>query len=461
MTTIDRRSLLKVAATALAVPFVGIRSSRAQAAATGPLRFMCIIDPYGFHGDRDTNWVRNGALDYQLTGDDLGLFLEPLARHASLMTILSGTTQMSRSQLGGGASHSDIDKHALTGSRGWAGRGDGRHGHASIDAHIGHFLGQAAASQNRSRVYETVVTGAGAFLQGGETSYSFDTQGVRILPTRFAANIYSRVFATSSELGGLDRLLSQKAVMEQVTEQIATIRPQLVQANSATVLDAYHTSVDQVARGLALRIEQACEVEVPQLARSSDEQNVEGLFDATYDLFSCDLASTVTFGHPRLMRHRVLAQSAGAASGMVNSSFHSYSHGLTDAHTLAQSVVWRWRFERLANLVDRLIATPDVDGVSSLMDNTVIFFTSSMSANTHQTTQPYGTFLLGGRNSNLRSGWHLNCAGRSNNEVLTTVAQAVRSPVLSFGGLNLSYESAAAQLINRGPIEAALQQVYI
>ena len=107
----------------------------------------------------------------------------------------------------------------------------------------------------------------------------------------------------------------------------------------------------------------------------------------------------------------------------------------------------------VANLVNRLSTTPDVDG-SMILHNTVIFLTSAMSSNTHQRDN-YCLAAIAGKNTNLKGGFHYDCSGSTNNDLLTTLAQGMMIPQAEFGGFNADGNAIAT--LNNGPITKMLK----
>ena len=134
-------------------------------------------------------------------------------------------------------------------------------------------------------------------------------------------------------------------------------------------------------------------------------------------------------------------------------NFHSPSHRNDDVANKYHELVRAYESQQLAILLDRLSTTIDSDG-STVLDNTVIFFTSQMANNTHKTVD-YPLVIIAGKNSNLQGGFHYNCSNNTNNDLYTTLAQGMTMPDDNFGGHNRAGSYVAD--LNNGPISKMLK----
>jgi len=107
----------------------------------------------------------------------------------------------------------------------------------------------------------------------------------------------------------------------------------------------------------------------------------------------------------------------------------------------------------IVDFIDRLAATPDVDG-SSVFDNTVISYNSMYSTNVHSRNN-YANFYIAGKNTGLRGGRHYDLRGESNNDVWLTLAAGLGQPIGRHGGVRSNGQVVAG--LNNGPIEAMLK----
>ena len=116
-----------------------------------------------------------------------------------------------------------------------------------------------------------------------------------------------------------------------------------MQANAATVLDAYHASIDTIAKELELRGGLQCGDLTPENVSNDDagEIGVPQMFDAVYDLFSCGLTSSIALGydagrHPWIDATDRIGEDANAL--LSSRTHHSLSHASTDNAGAAQGL---------------------------------------------------------------------------------------------------------------------------
>jgi len=445
---VGRRNFMHMAGVALGGSLLPL-ASRAQESGAGkpPLRVLTIVDPYGISGDRTESWMAPVVGTQPLTAEALGWALEPLSGHLPNLNVVSNLNQVSRSVLGGSAAHFSVNGHALSASKGFGGRASGIwHSHPSIDAYLGQFLNDEYGLVS-GRVYPHVV------IAGGY-GYSFGPDGQPLGGIRSPQALYQSVLGTDS----LARLSSRELVLEQVRKQLQVVRPQLAQANASTVMDAYESSVQAVAREVELRQDLFCESNAPDsFPGAKSAEGFQTYLDAIFQMFACDLTSSVTFGTEFQMKHGFLSGEV-LAEGVagLNLNHHALSHRSAATTGQAQALVFRWRNQLLSAFLDRLAATPEADGTGTLMDNTMVVLHCAMSHNTHQTNGGIPTLVIAGDNTNIRGGQHVDATDRSNNEFFTTLAQGVHSSIDRFGGYKAD---TYVESLNTGPIVEMLKEV--
>ena len=458
---LSRREALKAASVGLAMPWLST-VARAQAnAGEAPKRVFIFLDPYGRFGTQTNSsvtaaapWIRSDSGDYRLRPEDLGWMLSPLESQMDNLSVLSGVFMRSRTQLGGGISHPQVNSYALTGSRV---TGNIRSNatvcaHPSINNFIGDQLNAAAASKS---IYNSLSIGASG-------QYNYGTDGTRAGGLGTPKAIYDTAFGMG-EAPDTRAITAQRSVVEQVRRQIVEIAPELVQANAATVMDAYRSSIESIASELEIRAQGSCDrMPANVLDRSTGQDGFTQMINATYDLFSCGLTPSVFYAYSHTGPHPFLADADLIGDDgnrhITSGQYHRISHENNEVAGAAQGVVMRNQIAQIGRLADMLSETPELDNSGDMMmDNTVILYHQSMSRNTHGTLTPYYHFLLSGANTNVNRGWHFDCSDNSDNELFTTLAQAVGLPVTQFGG----YQGTQfrGQMLNRGPISKVLKQM--
>lgn len=463
-----RRRFIQIASSTLAAGLMPL-ASRDEAQAQGgkpPMRMLTFPDWHGMHGDHSESWIRDGDSTYALKPEDLGWALQPFAPHIDKLTVISNSSSLSRAVLGGGPAHFSVNAHCLTGSQGNGGRNNVSHNHPSIDAHMGEFLSKEYGLPSPRALSHVAI--------GGSFSYQLSGAPARSLggPQAVFESVFAGGGGVGNEGGSNTPLKAQQLVVEEVRKQLQVIRPQLTQANASMVMDAYQTSLKSVLDELQVRGTQSCDAQGRDRWPGGDsEAGITATFDAIYQMFACDLVSSVKYSTGQTMSYSFVGDKQyikdilGNEAGQVKQgNYHRVSHNTNAVAGRVQGACHRWRNGLFADLVDRLSQTQDVAGFGSVMDNTVIWFTAAMSHNTHKTDGSIPTFILAGKNTNFKGGMHIDArrgnTNGSSNEVMVTLAQGMYQPLQVFGGhKGGGYNNGAEGRINRGPLEAALKGV--
>lgn len=446
---INRRNYLKLASSLLAGSILPSLSTavRAQNDSRPPLRFLVVTDSYGLgQDDRANTWIGSQVGDYELKPEDLGFVLAPFEPFLDNMMVISGMNSTSRIHIGGGNSHDNFTAHCLTGSRGYNGRRRFQY-HESIDQHIGHFLHNDYGLQF-PRVYPHLLFANSS--GGSPAGFSFKPGGGRASALFGAEQIINSVFGSTSNNVNLE---TQNLALQHIQASLTELRPQLLNANKSVVMDAYQTSVESLTRELELRTSLSCNA--PEVLEDSP-QGTAAIFDAIYNIFACDLVSTIIYSIGKVQfnwsAHGFLTHEDPEVQAALGLPFHQISHTNTEPNLLAQAVIREWQATLIANLLQRLRNTPEGDGTA--LDNTVVFYTSTMSHNVHA-GENYAHLIIAGKNSNLKGGWHYDCRDISGNDLLTTLGQGFTSPITRYGGYDAAGEY-VGDPINGGPISKML-----
>lgn len=464
-----RRQALTLAAGALALPFASIRRAHA---ATGrpPLRLLTVIDSYGMTlSHRSSTWIGSEVGDYALTEAALGTILQPLAAYRDQMLVMSGIDMVSRTETGDPATHGAITCQTLTGSRATNAESRARPGsaavqaHASLDVHVGTYLHEDYGL-TFPRVYPHLYLSD--YAEPSKASFCFNQDGQQIRSIATADNIVNALFQQQDDSAAAQQLdlASRLAVLDLVGDRIRAVRGDLVNASAPATMDAYETSVREFGRELELRAGAACEPEMGKWAPGSTGAGHVGhtseIFDSIFHALSCDLVSSITYAIGgeqinQLSHAGLYPDDLGDTDvrSWLGKNAHSLSHDSDEPAVKAQELIRIHQSEHLARLLDRLAATPDVDGASSVLDNTLVFVTSAMGGNVHGTHNiPH--LLIAGANTALRGGHHYDCSDATNNDLLTTIAQGLTLPDTSFGGFR---EGERISSLNNGPISRMLR----
>ena len=457
----NRRTLLKMASSMLAATTGNLASPFVKAATDGssPLRLLTIIDSYGIPvTTRNKIWLDSTAIDYALSDANLGTILQPLKAYKENMLVLSGINLDSRSRTGDAATHGGLACHTLGGSRRNAGTNNAsaRIPNASIDVQIAEYLDQTGNLPAR-RLYPHLYFSD--YASRGATTYCFNKTGNQIRSIAGTSAALSNIFGDNTlntPLGSANTLV-QSDLLNLVSNQVKMLKQQLDNNNLNIKLDAFNNSVDELADHLQLKVESVCDV--PQdIHLLNDSSGRDGILKLIAQIFKCDNASCVTYmiGGENINQHRhnfLDSQDDSDVAALLNRNLHAASHRSDDTANKVHELVRIHQSEMIASLMDELQQTIDIDG-NTVLDNTVIFWTSAISNNTHKTSD-FPFLLLAGKNTNLNGGYHYNCSESTNNDLLTTLAQGMGMPMQSFGGFNQNKTLVTA--LNNGPISKLLK----
>ena len=445
-------------------PFASLVGGAAIAQSTKPpLRMLTIIDSYGLPiATRKEIWVNSTAGDYPLKGDELGTILSPLQAYKDNMLIASG---INLDSLGGeGRIHDNMTRHTLTGSRKISGGGaSAKILHASLDVHAGEYLNNSSGSAAARAFPHLFFTNVAS---PNKTTFCYDDQGNQIRSIAGAKNQAETIFTNNTNLDELKfQNQTQQSVFELVQEQVLALRGELTNANANTVMDAYQSSVDELAAQLQLTSANVCGVpgNIDSIPATSGGQSTDSspfIFRNIQQVLACDLTSSLTyhFGGETInqLKHVDLYNEAEHSDtelkSRLSNNMHALSHQVSDVADKAHEVIRIHQAELIANLLNEMSAMPDTDG-NTVLDNTVVFWTSAMSSNTHKGVD-YPYLLIAGKNTNLRGGFHYDCTGSTNNDLLTTIAQGLGLPDDRFGGHSAS--GVYIDTLNNGPISRML-----
>jgi len=411
----SRRDFVKLASGAAASPFVALPSRHAFGQSRPNLRLLTCIDTYGISEDnRRDNFIRSTSGDYALRASDLGSTLRPLAPFIDNLIIPSNLTLDSRNAGRDAGTHHALSVHTLSGSSalGSSRREEANYAirHSSVDIRIGEYL-HNEYGLSAPRVHDHLFFTD--YADRGSTTFCYNADGSQKRSIAGAQSVRDSLFSNIDASTGLQgrNVIGNSARLEAIAlvqERLNNLSGSLENANEAEVLQAYRQSVDSVSRELSLASEN-----VVTLPAEHDD----------------DLGA--------LLRTR----------------YHNISHVTESIADDAQELVRRYQSEELAVLLERLSTTLDTDG-STLLDNTVVFFTSQMSNNVHR-TRSFPHFIIAGKNTNLQGGFHYDCGNSTNNDLLTTLAQGLTLPIDNFGGHNR--DGRFIDSLNNGPISRMLK----
>lgn len=462
----QRRQFIKLASGLLATPFVSLTGGAASAqTGTAPLRLLTVIEPYGIPlAPRNDIWISSTAGDYALNEDQLGTILSPLSAFKDNMLVCTGNAMESLKTTGGSRTHADMAMHTLAASSRTSGSdASAKIEHASVDFHIGQYLNNdhgLGLSRAFPHLFFSTVH------QPNEATFCFNDSGNQIRSLAGPINQAKAIFGNDQDLAGLQfQNDTQQSIFQLVQKQIQSLRGQLYNASADTIMEAYRSSVDDLASQIQLRSDNFCGMpgnfdSYPTEDLNQSTVSTPYIFNNIQQAFACDLTSSLTFafGGEKInqLKHLDLYDDEEHADDTVKSLLkrnqHAMSHQVSEAADKAHEIVKIHQSEELAKLLTNMSVTPDVDG-NTLLDNTVVFVTSAMASNTHSENN-YCQLLIAGKNTKLKGGFHYDLSDVTNNDLLTTIAQGMGLPDDNFGGH--TKKGVYVNRLNNGPITKML-----
>jgi hypothetical protein len=218
-------------------------------------------------------------------------------------------------------------------------------------------------------------------------------------------------------------------VLDAVRRDLGSRRGQLSAADRAR-LDAHASALRELERSLVTPFALCERPAAP--AGVSSETAIDLQSDLAAAALGCGLTRIASMQVRIADNDNTLYPWVGLDSG----GHHTLSHdsGAAAQATLAQ--VYRWYSERFAHLLDRLAATPDLDG-TSLLDNTLVIWGSELGRAWDHDISNVPFIFAGGAAGRLSGGRYLRVAAPRHNRVLVTACHAMGlTDVQTFGSLD-------------------------
>lgn len=380
-------------------------------------------------------------------GLELGPILAPLQSHAQDLLVLSGLdlevrkiareTGFPKSGHACGAgcmlSGTMLQKGDLfTGGGGPSGWGGG----ISLDQHIANHIGNATP-------FRSLELGVQVRKNDVYSRISYQGPAQPLPPENSPYAVFERLFKGIEPGGGdtgpseqeLAELARRQSVLDLVHERYRALSARLGAADR-TRLEAHMTAIEELESRLAGggSGEPTASCGAPALGAPVDfmqTANYPKIGTLQLDLlsmaFACDLTRVATIQWSRSVNGQTYPWLG------INKGHHEISHiNLTDATARSQMIaINRYYAEQLAYLIDRLKAIPEGDG--TVFDNTVIAWFVGLSNGNSHTTDDLPIVLAGKLGGAFQTGRALSFPGRSNNDLLISLMNAMGIPGDSFG----------------------------
>ncbi len=361
--TFNRRFFLRSTGISMALPFLESltgRLSAKDAAASSPMRMVCIGNLLGFYPPAFFP-TKTGA-DYELPDS-----VQALKPYQKDFTLYSG---LDHGVKGGHFAMSSF----LSGVRTADAKGMPE-GNITLDQRAAETLGGATR-------FPTLALGSESGIHGG-CLMSWTRSGTRVPPIATPRELFRKLFVSDGAAdiaASLDRFDMKGSILDAVQGDAKSLQRQLVQRDKEK-LDEYFTSVRDVEKQIELRRKWA---HVPKPVAKIDEPNNKDFVSdlpVMYDLIALALQTDST---------RIATLEIGgdfeASAFNLNGGYHGLSHHGQRPDAIAGLIkMERYQVEQFARFLEKLKSIQD--GGGTLLDHSMVLFGSGMgNANSHQNT---------------------------------------------------------------------------
>ena len=416
---ISRRTMLRGAGAALALPWLDIMTPAVAAASTRkrpPIRMGVLYKGNGVH---PPSWDISGTSE---TKFELSPLMQPLKSVRKDVLLLSNLDHAA-----GGWSHQS-SAVAFLSSLSAKGRSLGGQQPISIDQFVADRVGQHTPMRSLE------MTSDGIFLPAPITSYvSFAADGRELPRESDPQIIFDRMFRG---IGTGNNRGRNRSVLDAVLSEAKDLRRK-ASAEDQTRLDRYFDSV----RAVEQQLEQAGKpapgrwqpTTPPKLDRPGVAEGfparVKALLDMMVLAFWTDTTRVSTFMLAN-SSSRIVFDFLG-----IQEEHHYLSHFVRNAGTkyiTHFNQITQWHLAQYAYLIGRLGEIPEADG--RLLDNTVLMFGSGMKHGDYHSGRDLPIVMAGGQNAGIKTGrWLKYPDPQPYGNLLVSMAKAMGVEAKEFG----------------------------
>jgi len=425
---LDRRTMLRGSATALALPWLEAMSWAAEKPAELPRRMCCVYFPFGVslppadHEHARWNWFpQGGGSDFQFT--DTLQSLEPLRKQ---LTVLGGLSHPNGRKMGG----HDTGDIFLTAAQY---KGTSFTNSISLDQLIADRIG------SQTRFPSLVMSSDGGVGEPTRsTTLSFSRQGRPIPALAGPQQIFARMFGRddTSTTVARQRLENTGSMLDALLDHSRSVKRRLGKLDRQK-FDEYLDSV----RSIEQKVERSQhwldipkpDVDPTSVALDSSPEGpvdyIRAMFDLIYLAFQTDSTRVATYMLGQVAGATTVANTFPACIGLEG-NWHGLAHGAGKKGGYEKLGRFdQFLAEQLAYFLQRLADTPEGDG--TLLDRTLVLYGSSNSR-THQ-NHNYPLVLAGGNRLGMRHGRYLTFDDKTPlSNLFVTMLDALDTPTESF-----------------------------
>jgi hypothetical protein len=394
---LSRRTLLRSAGTALALPLLDAMLPALSATPVVRPRFGAIYIP---HGVTMARWTPpNEGRDF--TFSEILKPLEPFRSHINIISNL--THPLAYGPGGATGNHNRSSAAFLSGAKAASGA-QPRLG-VTMDQVAVKYLGRDTPLPSLEVMIEDSSMNCGEGLSCAYRNTLAWQSETSPLPMQNNPQVlFEQLFGDGADPAQRSARRAQSlSLLDSVTEQIRTLDRSLPAADRER-LDQFVTDVREIERRIAQAGERvSSNVELPARPHGIPEdvdQHIRLMYDLMVLAWQTDITRVSTFLMAKELSNAVYPKSN------VRESFHILSHHSNNEDNKARfAVLNRYHVGLLAYFLDRLARTPDGDG--SLLDHSLILYGSGMSDGNSHNHDPLPVLLAGLAGGALQGNRHL------------------------------------------------------
>ena len=379
--TIDRRNFLRAAGISLALPMLDCFQPRLRAGEKSPpppRRMVCICTPLSLYPP--SFFPEQAGRDYKLTP-----YLELLKDYRRQFSVISG---LSHPEVG--SSHDSISSF-LTGAP-----------HPEIRAAFRNSISlDQFAAEHIGR--QTRIPGLSLAAEGFGLSWT--RSGALVPPDLYPAKLFARLFleGRADEVEAQkQRLRDGRSILDNVMQRAKKMQT-AVGAGDREKLDEYFTSVRELEQRMAISQQWSKKpkphVDAKQPQNNTNSADLIGKTRLMFDLIHLALQTDST----RLITMLLLGTSRVPPIRGVSQGHHDLSHHGQDPDKIKQlQTVELAKMKTVYELLEKLQNTKEQG--DSLLDRTMVFFSSNLGNASNHSTKNLPVLLAGG---GFKHGQHL------------------------------------------------------
>ena len=405
---ISRRTVLRGAGAAVALPFleamVPAATAMAQTPAANPKpRFVGLFVP---HGAAPGYWVPDKVgTDFQFP-----FVWKPLEPFREQTTILTGLHSRSAEPPPGvtGADHW-VAAAFLCANKPKKTAGADVYAGTTIDQIIAQKIGQETLMPSMQLAVEDPGANSSNCGEGYSCVYtntiSWSTPSQPLPMELNPQVVFERMFGDGTTVDQrAARRTRDRSILDSVKDSLTRLRGQF-SASDRTRLDQYTTDLEEIERRLQIAMKASTvaptDMSVPVGVPQTFDEHIKLQFDLLALAFQADITRVGTLLFARDLTGRTYPESEAPTMG-----FHGGSHHGEDPRRIDQfSKINQYHVKMVAHLVDKLAKAQEGNG--TVLDRTLILFGSNMGNPNQHLHYDVPHVLVGGANGKLKGGRHL------------------------------------------------------